>query len=113
MEENHFFDDIFSDLNTCCPLPTTTTSTTRYTLLKSDEDVVHARESSVAASTKHDTNYCLKTWQEWANYRNTNFTVQNCSQLVPIDPALAEVDSLIIIIIIQSKLELNSYFIII
>ena len=73
-EENHFSDEIFSGLDdTWCPRPTMTT--TRYTLPKSDQDVVCARESSVPASTKHDTNHCLKTWKEWANYRNANFTV--------------------------------------
>ena len=49
--ENHFSDEIFSDMDdTWCPRPTTTT--TRYALPKSYQDVVRERESSVPASTK-------------------------------------------------------------
>ena len=69
-------------------------------LVPSKEIHVHAPELHVLISDQryiYYTNYCLKKWKEWANYRNAtcNFMVHNCSQLVPIEPELAEVDNLI------------------
>ena len=43
---------------------------TRYAQPKSDDEVVHARSSSVPTKTQNDTLYCLKTWREWAVQRN-------------------------------------------
>lgn len=55
----------------------------RYALPKTDEEIKRAREESVPKTTRTDTAYCIRLWNDWAENRNkhTNETVPPFDQL--------------------------------
>ena len=53
---------------------------------KTNEEILEARRQGVALRTQQDTQYCVRLWEEWRNYRQTA-TNEKISPLIELDNA--------------------------
>ena len=53
---------------------------------KTTEEILEARRQGIPLRTQQDTQYCIRLWEEWRNYRQTA-TNENISPLIELDNA--------------------------
>ena len=46
----------------------------RFAFPKTEKEVVEAKKASVPKKTQQDTNYCVRLWNQWKQYRNGTTT---------------------------------------
>ena len=56
-----------------CPTPTDSAVAERFAPPKTEAEILEARTKGIPKKTLEDTQYCIKVWEEWCNYRRKKY----------------------------------------
>ena len=56
-----------------CPTHTDSAVAERFAPPKTEAEILEARTKGIPKKTLEDTQYCMKVWEEWCNYRRKKY----------------------------------------